>query len=97
MSQIRGLLKGPKFNGRHSTVIPCAVEVIELAKACPDVTKISLGVITPVSNGKRHVKFSETQGGLRMQVRGTNAVQVFYLYSSRPAEVVKEIERRLGW
>ena len=94
MSQIRGLLKGPKFNGKHSTVIPCAIPMVEAARDCSHVTKISLGVITPLGNGKRHLKFTETNGGLKMQVRGTNAVQLFFLYTTNPAEVVREIEAK---
>src|SRR5277367_5552919 len=47
MSHIKGLLRGSKFNGRHSTVIPSAIAAVEAAKACPHVTKIGLGVITP--------------------------------------------------
>ena len=51
MSHTRGLLKGPKFNGRHSTVIPDAIPAVEAARDCPWVTKIALGVITPLKNG----------------------------------------------
>src|SRR3954468_1254317 len=72
VSHVRGLLKGPKFNGRHSTVIDSAIPVIEAARDCPYVSKISLGVITPIGKGKSHLKFTETNGGLRMQVRGDN-------------------------
>jgi hypothetical protein len=94
VSHIRGLLKGPKFNGRHSTVIDSAIPVVEAARDCDLVTKISLGVITPLGKGKTHLKFSETNGGLKMQVRGDNAVQMFYLYTKNPADVIAEIEKR---
>ena len=94
MSQIKGLLKGPKFNGRHSTVIPGAISAVAAARDCEHVTKIGLGVITPIRAGKPHLKFTEVSGGLKMQVRGANAVQVFWLYTTRPEDVIRELESK---
>ena len=95
MSHLKGLLKGPKFNGRHSTVIPSAIPAVEAARDCPQVTKIGLGVITPLKAGAEHIKFTPVSGGLKMQVRGTHAVQVFWLYTTRPEEAIAEITA--GW
>ncbi len=92
MSHAKGLLRGPKFNGRHSTVIPSAIPAIEAARECKHVTKIALGVITPLRAGKPHLKFSPVSGGLKMQVRGTHAVQIFWLYTTEPDAVIREIE-----
>ena len=92
MAPIKGLLRGPKFNGKHSTVIPTAVPAVEAARDCPAVTKIALGVITPLRAGKPHLKFTPVSGGLKMQVRGANAVQIFWLYTTQPGDVVREIE-----
>lgn len=94
MSHVRGLLKGPKFSGSHSTVIPSAVPAVEAAKACEHVTKIGLGIITPLKKGEPHLKFTEVSGGLKMQVRGANAVQLFWLYTTRPQDVIEEIEKK---
>ncbi|MGD1097372.1 MAG: DUF2103 domain-containing protein [Bryobacteraceae bacterium] len=94
MAHTRGLLKGSKFNGRHSTVIPSAIPVVEAARDCPHVTKIALGVITPIRAAEEHLKFTPVSGGLKMQVRGTHAVQVFYVYTTRPDEVIEEINRK---
>lgn len=94
MSHIRGLLEGPKFNGKHSTVIPDAIPVVEAARDCPHVSKIALGVITPLHKGKEHLKFTPTSGGLKMQVRGSHAVQVFWLYTTNPGAATEEITRR---
>jgi hypothetical protein len=93
VSHIRGLLRGPKFNGRHSTVIPSAVPAVEAARDCEHVSKIALGVITPIKAGQEHLKFMPVSGGLKMQVRGTHAVQVFWLYTTRPEAAVEEITR----
>ncbi|MCU1336809.1 MAG: hypothetical protein JWO19_2390 [Bryobacterales bacterium] len=94
MSHAKGLLKGAKFNGRHSTVIPSAVTAIEAARDCPYVSKIALGVITPLRAGKPHLKFNPVSGGLKMQVRGTHAVQILWLYTTRPDDVIAEITRK---
>lgn len=91
MAHAKGLLKGPKFNGRHSTVIDSAVPAIEAARDCVHVTKIALGVITPIRPGAEHLKFTPASGCLKMQVRGNNAVQTFWVYTTEPDAVVAEI------
>jgi hypothetical protein len=91
VGHLKGLLRGPKFNGKHSTVIPTAVHVVEAARDCPHVSKIALGVITPIRAGAPHLKFNPVSGGLKMQVRGTHAIQIFWLYTTRPDEVSEEI------
>jgi len=94
MSHVRGLLKGSKFNGRHSTVIPSAIPAVEAAKACQHVTKIALGLITPTKLAEERLKFTSVSEGLKMQVRGTHAIQIFWLYTSRPDDVIEEITRK---
>ncbi len=94
MSHTRGLLKGAKFNGRHSTVIPSAIPAVEAAKACAHVTKIGLGVITPAKTAEERLKFTPAGGGLKMQVRGAHAVQVFWLYTTRPGDAIEEITKK---
>jgi hypothetical protein len=89
---LKGLLRGPKFSGNHSTVIPTAIPVVLAAKESPHVTKIGLGIITPVRAGAQpHIKFTSVSGGLKMQVRGNNAVQLFWLYTTEPDTVIKDI------
>ena len=92
MAHTKGLLRGPKFNGKHSTVIPTAIPVVQAAKECQHVMKIALGLITPVRAGAPHLKFTPVSGGLKMQVRGANAVQIFWLYTTRPEDVIRAIE-----
>jgi hypothetical protein len=88
---IKGLLAGDKFNGKHSTVIPNAVVAIEAAKACQYVTKISLGIIKPIRPSQQHLKFTKVSGCLKMQVRGINAVQIFWVYTREPDKAIAEI------
>ena len=94
MSHAKGLLKGAKFNGRHSTVIPSAIPAVEAAKACQYVTKIGLGIIRPTRAGREHLKFTRVSGGLKMQVRGHHAVQLFWLYTTRPDDLIEEVTRK---
>jgi len=94
VSHNKGLLKGSKFNGRHSTVIPSAIPAVEAARECQHVTKIALGVITPIRAAQEHLKFTPVSGGLKMQVRGTHAVQVFWLYMTHPDDVIQEITKK---
>ena len=94
MGNIKGLLRGPKFNGKHSTVIATAIPMVEAAKVCQHVTKIALGIIKPIGAGRPHLKFTPMSGGLKMQVRGANAVQIFWLYTTQPDETVAEIEAK---
>lgn len=91
MAHAKGLLRGGKFNGRHSTVISSAIPAVEAARDCACVSKIALGVITPIKAGAERLKFSSVSGGLKMQVRGANAVQVFWIYTNRPEDAIREI------
>ena len=70
------------------------VPVIEAARDCKFVTKISLNIVTPLRPGKPHLKFTPTAGGLKMQVRGNNAVQIFYLYTTECEAVIAEIRKK---
>jgi len=92
VAHLKGLLRGPKFNGKHSTVIDTAIPMVEAARDSAHVTKIALGVITPLRAGRPHLKFTPVSGGLKMQVRGANAVQIFWLYTTQPNEVIRQME-----
>lgn len=88
----KGLLKGAKFSSSHSTVIAEAVRILETAKVLPEVTKVVLSVITPVGVGEPRLKFSPVLAGLKMQVRGRTAIQIFYVYSGNPSETQRKLE-----
>ena len=75
-------------------MIPDAIPAVEAARDCVHVTKIALGVITPIKTSKELLKFSEVSGGLKMQVRGVHAIQVFWLYTTRPEDVVEELQKK---
>lgn len=88
-SHVKGLLKGPKVGRSHTTIISAAIPLFAVAKEHPLVSKISLGVITPSRSSTTHLKFSETRGGLKMQVRGFDAIQIIWIYTKEPNQVIE--------
>ena len=86
MTAKHGLLRGPKFNMRHTTIIESALPFVRMLKASPAVTKISLGVIKPVSSGQsrkggsRHIKALILQTAVRFSFRGGSSVQQFHVF-----------------
>lgn len=77
----RGLLAGDKFNGNHSTVVKEARGLIKILAASPEVTKITIGVISPFGASKRRIKFHDTDAGFRMDVYTSDGVQQFHVYT----------------
>lgn len=87
----KGLLRGSKVTRSHTTVIEAAIPAVSAAKESPHVSKIVIGVIKPTKTGQPHIKFTPIQAGLRMQVRGNSAVQIFFVYTGQPDDVMREI------
>ncbi len=85
------LLEGGKFASSNSTIIPDAIGVIGSAKSLVCVTKIVLGVINQVRPGQPRLKFTVIPAGLRLQIRGVNRVQKFFIYTSRSGEVEEKL------
>lgn len=90
-SHMKGLLKGRKFSNKHSTVIPAAVPVVAFAKGLPEVRRIVIGLISPTSCGPRRLKISDVPAGLKAQVRGPDAVQLLFIYTSDPGGVAARL------
>ena len=80
----RGLLKGPKFNGRHTTLIAAAVPVVSLLKDDPRVTKIVIGVIKTRRGNTTTIKAMPIPAGLRITVAAPRNVQELFAYTSDP-------------
>jgi hypothetical protein len=90
----KGLLKGSKLTRSHTTVIEAAIPAVNAAKECPGVSKIVIGIIKSTKTGQPHIKFTPIQAGLRMQVRGNSAVQIFFVYTDQPDTVLREITEK---
>ncbi len=82
----QGLLRGSKFNMRHTTIIESALPFVEMLKASPAVKKISLGVIKPMTGGQsRHggshrIKALVLPTAVRFSFRGGSSVQQFHVF-----------------
>ena len=91
-NKARGLLRGPKFNGRHTTFIAPAEPIIELLRDDPRVTKIVIGIIKPRKGGGFGLKATDIDAGLRITISGPTSVQEFYAYTADPAGVRAALE-----
>jgi hypothetical protein len=75
---------GGKFTGNHTTLIPTATIVCDIADACPSVTKITPGFIKAglrSVNGQRRVKITERDGAILLSVRDNTSHQEVYVYA----------------
>jgi hypothetical protein len=90
-SHQRGLLAGPKFNGRHTTIIEAAIPIIKQAKKLDSVTKIVVSEIKKAGQGPTLLRFTHVPAGLKLMVRGQQAVQEFYLYTKVPHLVEQDL------
>lgn len=83
----KGLLKGPKFNGRHTTLIAAAIPVVEMLRDDDRVTKIIIGVITSRHGKTTNIKAVPIDAGLRITIAAPRNVQELYAYTSDPEGV----------
>ena len=94
----QGSAQGIEIVVAHSTVIPSAIPAVEAAKACAHVTKIGLGIITPVKNGEERLKFTKASGALRRcRCAAPTRFQLFWLYTNRPDEGHRRNHAAMGW
>ena len=81
-----------KITTSHGTKTDATAEVINLIHDLPSVSKISLGEIRHVTGGRRDIKFSPMNGGVKVVVRGNGAIQHMYIYTKEPDQITKLIE-----
>ena len=51
----------------------------------------AVGFDRAVRLAEERLKFTKASGALKMQVRGTHAIQTFWVYTNRPDDVIEEI------
>ena len=76
---------GGKFNGNHTSLIPLAALVCDIAHQFATVTKISPGFIKaglPSVRGKRRMKMTKKDGALLLSIRDNTSHQEVYIYTS---------------
>src|SRR3989344_858049 len=75
---------GGKYTGNHTTLVPAATVVCDLADKCSAVTKISPGFIKAGLHsvgGQRRVKITEHQGRVLLSVRDNTTHQEVHIYA----------------
>ncbi len=92
---MKGILRGPKFNMRHTSYIPAAERLIVAAKALSEVTKISLGVILRGGSDTLRISGRVIPAGLRIIVRGGRQVQKLFIYTSTPEATAAALDVEL--
>ena len=76
---------GGKFGGGHTTVVPAAATIADIADECAYVTKISVGFIKSglkPTKGLRRIKITATEGSLLIAVRDNISHQELRIYTS---------------
>ena len=89
----KGLLKGPKFNGKHTTLIAAAERVVAMLRDDPRVSKIVIGVITSRRGRTTTIKAVPIKAGLRITVVSPQNVQELFVYADDIPGVQAAIER----
>lgn len=87
---------GGKYSGKHTTLIPAAATVCDIAHRCPSITRISPSLITGgirSANGNRRVKITEYKGALLLSVRDNTTHQKVYVYGDDLQEAKLAIAR----
>lgn len=76
---------GGKYTGNHTTLIPLAALICDIAHACASVTKISPGFIKAglrSVNGQRRIKITDQQGAILIAVRDNASHQQLHVYAT---------------
>ena len=75
---------GGKYAGNHTTLIPAATIICDIANKCSEVVCISPGFLKaglPSVNGQRRAKITDVKGGLLLQIRDNTTYQEVWVYT----------------
>lgn len=92
MGTKKGLLKGQKIGGRHTTIIEQAVGVIEALKKFKEVKKIIPGLIAPCKSSQPRIRCREDRNVLILKVYGNRAVQLVSVVSIDHEETKRKLD-----
>lgn len=94
MAKPKGARAGGKVTGSHTTVVPAAGLVVDIAERNPYVKKIVLGYIKsglPTTKGLRRVKISLESACLMLVVRDNISQQEIIVYADNLELVKREM------
>lgn len=78
---------GGKFTGNHTSLIPAAILIADIAEQCEAVYRISPGFIKAglkSVQGKRRVKITENNGYILLAIRDNISQQEIHVYANDP-------------
>ncbi len=86
---------GGKYSGNHTTLIPAAAAVCDIAHACHHVTRISPGFIKTGLRavGGRRVKIVRDEASILLSIRGNISHQEVYVYADNVQAAMLVIAR----
>lgn len=82
---------GGVYSGNHTTLVPAACLVADIAAKCPHVTKISPGFIKAglkSAHGQKRVKITQDGACILLSVRDNTSFQEIYVYGDIPAAML---------
>ncbi|MBN1525506.1 MAG: hypothetical protein JW904_13575 [Spirochaetales bacterium] len=82
---------GGKITRSHTTLIDHAARIVDAIHDRPEVTKISLGMISNIGRGKPGIKFLPITGGFKLVVRGNISKQELFVYTKDPEVTRMEV------
>jgi len=86
-------ISGKKVAKKHSTVIEVAQPLLKAVLKLTEVEKVVNGEIAGIRNGPIRIKIEIIPAGLKLMVRGVNARQKIFVYTSSPEAVKAIIEK----
>jgi len=87
---------GGKYTSSHTTVVPAAGVIVDIAHKCTSVTKISLGFIKaglPSAKGLKRVKIVDEGTSIVLSVRDNTSQQEIRIYTSDKIATKQEISK----
>jgi len=89
---------GGKFQGSHTTVVPLAGVVADIAEKLPEVTKVTPGFIKaglPSASGHRRVKIFEADSHVLLSIRDNTTHQELYIYTDDKQETMLKLAQNI--
>lgn len=85
-------IAGKKVAKGHSTIINEADKLVKFLYTHPLIEKIVTGEIKSIEHAPRRIKITPIDAGLKLMIRGINARQFLFIYTSQPEIVARQIE-----
>lgn len=85
-------IAGKKVAKGHSTIIDEAEKLLKFLYKHPLVDKIVTSEIKSIEHGPRRIKITKIEAGLKLMIRGINARQLVFVYTTQPEITAKQIE-----